>query len=1796
MGWEASRYRNFPSLQLHFQDQTVTGYIDTLVSDNILSLEAYERLDPDHKAPREPAPEAFQTAAGPTKGCFRVTLPFTIQDHSFTQRFTVIPTLPTNMDLLLGVPFTFEEQVGVQILETAEDQRSIQLNFRKRDFHIDQHGAGVDTVARSLLFSTTEPAEQDQQLRMGIYLPRPPPDPTPEEDTSSSPMALTKKQEQSLQQLLSKYGDIQKEKLPGVPPERENIKEVVQVLRDENTPPTYRPPIRQGPAETEAMRKAIADMVDQGFLLPADAGGWGSPAFMVSKVNSKGEHTGFRAVFDLRSVNSLCSTYGYTLPRISDLLRKAAGGRIFSSMDLTQGFYQMRLSKKTQPLSTISTPFGHFVFTVPPMGMASVPGHFQEMVDQVFSCLSSFLSVYIDDILIYSATFDEHLTHLEDTFRTLRENQLYINPVKCHFCMRRLHFLGFSLSHKKIGMLPKHTSTILEDTKPTTAGALSTWLGTLNYYRAFVPQFATLATPLYMHAATSKTKRNKALHWTDNMLQAHRALCDQIARQRELFMFDPKLPSRIKTDAASGIGLGGVLEQNYAGTEHEQYDCTAHCDEHGPRSTWHPVEFYSRRLIPAETNYRTHELELLAIVECTAQWQHLLSGTEFTILTDNVAVCYYSTKSLSKLSPREIRWLTKLAHFSPLNIQHIKGTHNVIADNLSRNPENSKDPLIILDLFSGSPSMLRSIEKLWDAGHLQTSSIRYEAIERDEHSRAAIAAVHSKLVKRGIPLSCDPFVIGDQCCHGVDNLASMLPNPSSHHLRKFLHSCHLVIAGPPCQGVSAAGKNEGMKHKEDGWGYLMNIHAHLHPNTSFIYENVPGLLRPVHQDLLQLLSSKFGKPVQLEAPGPQKRQRIFFSNHDLSQATELQDMETWGLAQTWQQALDKAAQHNKHAPAKAPLDASGKPMRKCPTIMVATDTHSVRSGAALVTDGNDTCSRTMNQTERECCVGFEPGDTGTSCVHAQRMTGNAIPVALTTCLVLTVINNMQTAQSTTCKQTAPQKTVLTTVKEKPVLSREITAYDRASDPETHQAPTPLQLLVTTTADEGSTANDINKDINSSGTLGLTPLQSRMASIHADYGHPSAQKTAFLLASREHRKVTAADMACAKLLVSTCSFCQRHKTFRTNPVYRKRQLPLPLELTPFHEVEVDECTGLHTDHRSGADAFLSIVDRFTKFTITVPIRTNHAGTNSNHPVTTSEDCALILFQIFTIVGFPDVIRVDSGTRFMGAFKALCTARRIKVATCTPHRHQQNGLVERTHGLILRAIRGLETEHAQLHGYLDPANWVEALHEATITVNNCGRLSLSNFSPSEMLFGRELPARGPAEDSANKKLKAAWAAWHELCREIVRRHHSQTQGNLDLSDLPQEPDYLPGQEVLFHPGDLGDYSHKMASKWVPATIVSTAKRTPASVPKLRVQVGTKQYSTGPERLQPYLTPLTGPDNDWSTPDAVLADALEHHRQRSGSSAKAFDIDLCASKECHQAPTWSLDAMGLLSSSDPASLPSKLVWCCPPWTPTADAERLLNRILAALRDRSATKNVYIWLPQALYTKVQHQVRAIKQYNQRRMHQLFQNRPPATTAYLCQPLQRSLDGRSVHEISWWDESCSHCGQDSDKGPDGEANDELVMCDRCPRVYHNACIRELGLSPPQPDKPWVCGQCDAPPQVKHYLVLLPSSSGKQLRAWVQLHDGTLATRSLLPADYDQVRAYAKTWSVAWRPSETKKSRDLMNALGIPATAETTAGTSLQLIPYRLRDLPTPELAQLQQNRGTRRSKDLQPLWLKLMS
>ena len=300
-----------------------------------------------------------------------------------------------------------------------------------------------------------------------------------------------------------------------------------------------------------------------------------------------------------------------------------------------------------------------------PFRLTNAPASMQSYAnDCLRNYLDLFCVVYLDDILIYSNTLEEHITHVHQVLARLREHGLSCKREKCEFHTSSLSFLGFVISPEGISMDPDRISAITEWPTPTDVHDIQVFLGFANFYRRFVDGFSRVVSPI-----TILLRKGQRFHWSSEAQSAFDELKRRFTSAPVLKHFDPDLPIRLHTDA-SGFAISGIVSQL-----------------HG--SVWHPVAFYSRKCAPAECNYDIHDRELLAVVESMRHWRHYLEGSRnpVQVLSDHENLkIFMSSKALSR---RQARWAELLANYDFVLVP-IPGTKNP-ADGPSRRPDYALD-------------------------------------------------------------------------------------------------------------------------------------------------------------------------------------------------------------------------------------------------------------------------------------------------------------------------------------------------------------------------------------------------------------------------------------------------------------------------------------------------------------------------------------------------------------------------------------------------------------------------------------------------------------------------------------------------------------------------------------------------------------------------------------------------------------------------------------------------------------------------------------------------------------------------------------------------------------------------------------------------------------------------------------------------------------------------------------------------------------------------------------------------
>ncbi|XP_022572945.1 uncharacterized protein LOC106437272 [Brassica napus] len=308
--------------------------------------------------------------------------------------------------------------------------------------------------------------------------------------------------EQNMEEIpvVREYEDVLKA-LEGLPPSRSNP---FSITLEPRSAAIAKAPYRMAPAELAELKQQLADLLDKGFIRPSSSP-WGAPVLFVKKKDRS-----MRLCIDYRGINNVTIKDKYPLPRIDEILDQLQGASWFSKIDLASGYHQIPISEADIMKTAFRTRYGHFEFVVMPFGLTSAPAAFMRLMNEVFrDYLDEFVIIFIDDILIYSRSAEEHERHLRLILESLRDQKLFAKLSKCCFWKREVGFLVHRVSEEGVAVDPENIAAIKEWPHPTSVTEIRSFLGLAGYYRRFVQGFASVSKPL-----TRLTGKGIAYEWS----------------------------------------------------------------------------------------------------------------------------------------------------------------------------------------------------------------------------------------------------------------------------------------------------------------------------------------------------------------------------------------------------------------------------------------------------------------------------------------------------------------------------------------------------------------------------------------------------------------------------------------------------------------------------------------------------------------------------------------------------------------------------------------------------------------------------------------------------------------------------------------------------------------------------------------------------------------------------------------------------------------------------------------------------------------------------------------------------------------------------------------------------------------------------------------------------------------------------------------------------------------------------------------------------------------------------------
>ncbi|XP_043270945.1 uncharacterized protein [Venturia canescens] len=381
----------------------------------------------------------------------------------------------------------------------------------------------------------------------------------------------------------------------------------------------------------------------------------------VTLVYKKEEARKSRLCIDYRELNKIVVPESQPFPRIEDLTLRARNCKYFTKLDVNSAFWSIPLRIKDRYKTAFVTHHGHWQWCCLPFGLKSSPAIFQRILSSIIRKhqLETFAVNYIDDILVYSKDYRDHMKHIELTLKALQEQGIKLNLAKCVFTQSKITYLGHEIGNNCVRPLNDNVIAINNFPTPQTRKHIRQFLGKINFYLEYIPRSTILLEPLH-----NLLRKNVEYKWSKYCQESFKKIKEYLCSKPILAIFDPAIPIKIYTDACLQ-GVGAILKQNQSDGKIK------------------PVFFFSRKLTESQKTKRAIYIECLAIKEAILYWQYYLIGQKFTVFTDHKPLENFNIKKCNDPELRQI--LNYLSQFD-FEIKYNPGKKNLEADCLSRNP------------------------------------------------------------------------------------------------------------------------------------------------------------------------------------------------------------------------------------------------------------------------------------------------------------------------------------------------------------------------------------------------------------------------------------------------------------------------------------------------------------------------------------------------------------------------------------------------------------------------------------------------------------------------------------------------------------------------------------------------------------------------------------------------------------------------------------------------------------------------------------------------------------------------------------------------------------------------------------------------------------------------------------------------------------------------------------------------------------------------------------------------------
>ena len=545
------------------------------------------------------------------------------------------------------------------------------------------------------------------------------------------PECLSPLQQQQLNELFREFSDVfsrGEDDLRNTP--------LLELAIETHGPPLRQPYRRQSPAVRREEMAQVQQMLSSNVIRPSNSP-WASPVVMVRKKDGS-----LRFCVDFRQLNAAKVKDAHPLPRIDDLLDALHGAKWFSTLDLKSGYWQVPITEQDKAKTAFCMSSGQlFEFNQVPFGLCNASATFSRLMDRVLAGLHwETCLFYLDDIIVFSSTWEEHLARLREVFERLRHAKLKLRAEKCTFAAKEVNYLDHRVTEE--GLLPDSSllAAIREIPPPKTATEVRSFLGLAGYYRRYIRGFTAIAAPLH-----ALTRKDAVFHWSEDCQAAFDQLKTLLTTSPITAFPDFSQAFRLYTDASTA-GLGAILAQVRDGKEH--IICCA-----------------SRALNQAEKSYSATKLECLVIVWAVAKFRPYLMAMPFEVFTDHYALQWFKTMRTG--SALLHRWSAALEEYD-FTVHHRPGKVQTHVDGLSClpvGPAPPEDALLHIQVDTEEEAC-RLAQELHMATHLEGQALWKLFSDRYSHKAGCRVCIE-------VAQSCPQCQLGSDYGHRLKTTGSI---------------------------------------------------------------------------------------------------------------------------------------------------------------------------------------------------------------------------------------------------------------------------------------------------------------------------------------------------------------------------------------------------------------------------------------------------------------------------------------------------------------------------------------------------------------------------------------------------------------------------------------------------------------------------------------------------------------------------------------------------------------------------------------------------------------------------------------------------------------------------------------------------------------------------------------------------------------------------------------------------------------------------------------------------------------